>query len=140
PSVIVRLKDDYDGAEPAPNSVAALNLVRFEWMLGLVGAKEKALQAIDQARPQWSLVPHALPQMLCAFELLLTEPRTVVLAGDPQSADLAALAAVVHESLGLRRVILAADGGAGQAWLATQRAYVAEMHPVEGRATAYVCE
>jgi len=140
PTVIVRLKEDYDGAEPAPNSVAAVNLIRLDWMLGLTGAREKALKTIDATRPQWSRLPQALPQMLCAMELALADPRTVVLAGDPHSADFRALAAVLAEQLGLRRAILCADGGAGQAWLAAHRPYLADMKPVGGRATAYVCE
>ena len=36
--------------------------------------------------------------------------------------------------------LLCADGGAGQAWLADKRPYLADMKPVDGRATAYVCE
>jgi uncharacterized protein YyaL (SSP411 family) len=140
PTVIVRLKEDYDGAEPAPNSVAAINLIRLDWMLGVAGAKEKALKTIDALRAQWSRAPHALPQMLCALELALAEPRTVVLAGDPASADFQALAAVLPERLGLRRALLCVDDGAGQTWLAAHRPYLAEMKPVGGRATAYVCD
>jgi uncharacterized protein YyaL (SSP411 family) len=178
PTVIVRLKEDYDGAEPASNSVAAMNLIRLDWMLGdenggrttvdgrqwtedkgrkaedgerktesgkrktdnSSGYREKALRTIAALRAQWSRVPHGLPQMLCAVELALAEPRTVVLAGDPRSADFQALAAVLHEKLGPRRALLAADGGAGQQWLATRRAYLAEMKPLKGQATAYVCE
>ncbi len=140
PTVIVRLKEDYDGAEPAPNSIAAINLIRLDWMLGLAGARAKALQTIAALRPQWSRLPQALPQMLCAIELALADPRTVVLAGDPRSPDFRALAAVLSERLGLRRAILCADGGPGRAWLATHRPYLADMKPVGGRATAYVCE
>ena len=138
-TVIVRLKEDYDGAEPAPNSVAAMNLIRFDWMLGLTGAREKALRTLAALRPQWSRAAHALPQLLCALELALAEPRTVVLAGDPGSPDFRALAAVLHERLGLRRVILAADGAEGQGWLAAKRPDLAEMKPRSGRAGAYVC-
>ena len=29
PSVLLRMKEDYDGAEPSPNSVAALNLLKL---------------------------------------------------------------------------------------------------------------
>ncbi len=140
PTVIVRLKEDYDGAEPAPNSIAAMNLIRLDWMLGLPGAREKALQTIEALRPQWTRLPQALPQMLCAVELALAEPRTVVLAGDPHTAEFQALEAVLHERLGPRRAILCADGGAGQAWLAKHRPYLMEMKPVVGRVTAYVCE
>ena len=140
PSVLVRQKEDYDGAEPAPNSVAAMNLVRLDWMLGVPGAREKALATVAAFRAQWSTHPHALPQMLCALELTLEPPRTVVLAGDPAGADFRALAAVLSEQLGLRRAILAADGGEAQRWLAERRAYLAAMVPRDGRATAYVCE
>ncbi len=186
PTVIVRLKEDYDGAEPAPNSVAAMNLMRLDWMIGggngplfarckpgigpgtpllaaatpgsvtrppprlkspgqgtpstKISYRERALKTIDALRSQWSRVPQALPQLLSAFELALTEPRTVVLAGDLAKADFRALAAVVHEKQGLRRVLLCADGAEGQRWLASRRPYLAEMKPLEGRATAYVCE
>jgi uncharacterized protein YyaL (SSP411 family) len=46
PAVILRLKDDYDGAEPAANSIAALNLHRLDWMIGGVdgGYRERALR------------------------------------------------------------------------------------------------
>ena len=142
PMVIVRLKEDYDGAEPAANSVAAMNLVRLDWMVGTPGStyRAKALRTIEALRPQWTRVPHGLPQMLCAVELALAEPRTVVLAGDPLTADFQALAAVLPTAAGPRRACLGADGGAGQAWLAQRRPYLAEMKPVGGKATAYLCE
>ena len=140
PTVIVRLKEDYDGAEPASNSVAAINLVRLDWMIGHAGAREKARRTVEALRPQWSRAPQALPQMLCALELVLAEPRTVVLAGDPRTPEFQALAAVLHERLSPRRAILCADGGAGQAWLAKNRSYLMEMKPVGVLATAYGCE
>ncbi len=139
--VIVRMKDDYDGAEPAPSSMAALNLVRLDWMLGGSGSyRGKARRTLEAFRRQWSRTPHALPQMLGALELYLEPPRTVVLAGDPGAEDFRALAAVLHERLGPRRAVLCADGGAGQAWLAQHAAYLAVMKPRDGRATAHVCE
>ena len=144
PTVIVRLKEDYDGAEPAPNSIALMNLMRWDAMLGLKGTREKALRVIGAMERQWHRAPQALPQLLCGFELALTEPRTVVIAGDPDSADFKALVAVLHERLSLRRSLLAIDpsfnGDVGRQWLAAHRSYLAEMKPVDGKATAYVCE
>jgi uncharacterized protein YyaL (SSP411 family) len=140
PNVIVRLKEDHDGAEPSANSIAALNLLRLDAMIGLAGARERGMQTIEALRPQWEAMPQGLPQLLCAIELVVEAPRTIVLAGDPASADFQALAAVVAEQPGPRRALLGADGGAGQKWLAARRPYLAEMKPVGGRATAYVCE
>ncbi len=140
PNVIVRLKEDHDGAEPSANSIAALNLLRLDAMTGLAGARARGVQTIEALRPQWEAMPQGLPQLLCAIELVVEAPRTVVLAGDPAAADFQALAAVLAEQPGPRRALLGAEGGAGQAWLAAQRPYLAEMKPVGGRATAYVCE
>lgn len=140
PSVLVRLKEDYDGAEPAPSSVAANNLVRLDWMLGTAGARERAVATVGAFRAHWSSHPHALPQMLCAVELVLEPPRTVALAGDVAAEDFRALAATLHEKLGPRRAVLQVDGAAAQRWLAERRVYLAAMKPQAGRATAFVCE
>ena len=144
-TVIARLKEDYDGAEPAPNSVVVMNLMRLDWMLGVAGAREKALRTIEMLKGQWSRAPHALPQLLCAFELALTEPRTVVLAGDAQSPEFNALAAVLHERLELRRAILtvddtARDADAEEMVERAHRAYLADFKSIDGKPLAYVCE
>jgi hypothetical protein len=81
-----------------------------------------------------------MPEMLCAVGLALEPARQVVLAGDPAREDFRALAAVLHERLGPRRAVLAVAGEADRAWLAERAPWLAEMRPVGGRATAYVCE
>jgi uncharacterized protein YyaL (SSP411 family) len=145
-SIVLRLKEDYDGAEPAPSSVAALNLFRLAAVFdeggsaGRASLRERALRCIDAFRGRWSSTPHAMPQILCAFELALAAPRHVVTAGDPGAPDFRALTAVLHEKLGPRRALLAADGGAGQEWLAKRSPWLADMRPIGGRAAAYVCE
>ncbi len=157
--IVLRLKEDYDGAEPAPSSVAAMNLLRLATMLGdgaagpppqsgqnvteprePMGFRARGRRCLEAFRPQWSKAPQAMPQMLCALELALDAPRHVVLAGDPASADFRALTAVLAEKLGPRRALLAVDGGAAQAWLASRAPWLAELKPLAGRATAYVCE
>jgi hypothetical protein len=139
PAVLVRLKDDYDGAEPAPNSLALANLVRLDWMLGLPGARAKAEHTAEALQPQWAAMPQAMPAFLCGLEWLQQAPATVVLAGDPAAPDFQALAAVLHERPGRRRAVLALAAGPGRDWLARHRPYLAAMGPQEGRATAYVC-
>ena len=144
--VLLRLKEDYDGAEPAPSSVAAMNLLRLGALRdeaqpeGPGAGAVRAHRTLAAFRPQWSRLPQGLPQMLCAFELALAPPRHVVLAGDPQAADFRALAAVCRERLGPGRSLAGLDGGPAQAWLAERAPWLAALGPREGRATAYVCE
>lgn len=152
PHLVLRLKEDYDGAEPAPSSAAAMNLLRLAAIFHDEGGprapraaaerrsarpaaelsyRERGLRCIEAFRGQWTRAPHALPQMLCALELALEPPRHVVLAGEPTAEDFRALAAVLHEKLGPRRIVVRADPAIP--WTAT-------MAPLGGRATAYVCE
>ena len=143
--IVVRLKEDYDGAEPTPSSVAAMNLGRLAAMTGEAGTGEmtrmaRARRCVEAFRRHWAGAPQALPQMLGALEGVLTPPRHVVLAGDPVAEDFRALAAVLDEGLGVGRVVLAADGGEAQRWLAKRVPWIGAMAPVEGKATAYVCE
>jgi uncharacterized protein YyaL (SSP411 family) len=148
-NLVLRLREDYDGAEPAPSSAAALNLLRLAAMLHREDFRGRGLRTIEAFRAQWLGAPYALPQMLCALEPALQPPPQVVLAGDPRAADFRALAAVLHERPGPRRVLLCAGDGdagqahstsSGQAWLAARLPELAAMRPADGRATAYVCE
>ena len=139
-AIVLRLKEDYDGAEPAPSSVAAMNLLRLAAMLHDETLHAKAVRTIEAFRTQWSGTPQAMPGMLCAVAGALEPPRSVVLAGDPGKSDFQALAAVLPERLGPRRAVLAVTGEAERAWLASRAPWLAEMRPVGGQATAYVCE
>jgi hypothetical protein len=132
--IVVRLKEDYDGAEPAPSSVAAMNLLRLEALTGGEapgGYRGRAMGTLGALRMQWTRVPQGLPQLLCALELAFLPPRHVVIAGEPATAEFQALAAVVHERLGPRRAVVRAE--AALAW-------TAPMVTTDGRATAYLCE
>ena len=104
-SIIARLKESSDGAEPAPSSVAVLNLLRLEAMIGShgdlrprgLGYAERALRCVEAFRGQWTAAPQSLPQMLCALAFVQSPPRTIAIAGDPGADDFRALAAVAHE-------------------------------------------
>ena len=145
PDIILRLKEDYDGAEPAPSSVAAANLSRLGAVLDRAGGgsasyRDRMLRTLEAFQPRWQDAPQTLPQMLCSLEAALEPPRHVVLAGDPGAADFRALADVLAERLGPRRCLLAADDGPAQEWLAARAPWIAGMRPRDGRATAFVCE
>jgi uncharacterized protein YyaL (SSP411 family) len=155
PSIVLRLKEDYDGAEPAPSSIAAMNLLRlgavFDGTARSTGAsrpggavtlsyRDRGVQCLEAFRGQWTRAPQAMPQMLCAMELALEPPRHVVVAGDRNAQDFRALARVLHTQFGPRRVILAAGGGPDQRWLVERAPWLAEMQPRDGQATAFVCE
>jgi uncharacterized protein len=75
--LVLRIKDDYDGAEPSGNSLAALLLLR----LARITCREDYQSAADRTLAafagQLSAAPHAQPQMLVAYLRGLEQPRNV---------------------------------------------------------------
>ncbi|HKB92214.1 MAG TPA: thioredoxin domain-containing protein [Opitutaceae bacterium] len=139
PELLLRLKEDYDGAEPSPNSVASLNLLRLGRGLhdsGYIARGEGTIQAL---RGAWTKMPQALPQMLVALDFALSAPRQIIVTGTPDRDDFQQLTHVIHTHFGARYALLAADGGQGQAWLAERASELQSMKPVNGRASASVC-
>lgn len=68
---MLRLKDDYDGAEPAPSSLAAGNLLRLGDWLQQEELKARARRTLAAFQTQWTQHPQALPAMLTAVERAL---------------------------------------------------------------------
>ncbi|HEX5413815.1 MAG TPA: thioredoxin domain-containing protein [Terriglobia bacterium] len=138
-SILVRMRDAYDGAEPSPNSVAAMNLLRLAEMANRPAWREKAHQAFHAFSRQIEHAPEALPQMISAVEFALSKPRQIVIAGDRTQPDTHALLAVVSQRYLPNKVLFVVDGAEGQqlaAWLP----FTKGMHPIDGKATAYLCE
>jgi uncharacterized protein YyaL (SSP411 family) len=149
PHLVLRLKEDYDGAEPAPSSVAAMNLLRLGAVFdagerGGAGAgltyRERGARTIAAFREQWTRTPHGLPQMLCALELLLIPPGHVVLAGEPTQAGFRELHRESTARLGPRRVVLGMTSEESRRWLSERAPWLAGLANPNGRPTASVCE
>jgi uncharacterized protein YyaL (SSP411 family) len=142
-SLVLRLKEDYDGAEPAPSSVAATNLFRLGALFDAgTGSRhtERGRRCLRAFESRWTRTPHALPQMLCAIEWALSEPVHLVLAGSRADPAFGALVAVVHEQLRPPLSLLAVDPAAGAGWLASRVPWMAGMKVGPGgEPRAYVC-
>ncbi|HUP04371.1 MAG TPA: thioredoxin domain-containing protein [Bryobacteraceae bacterium] len=139
PDLIVRVKEDYDGAEPSGNSVAVMNLLRLARLWNRADFRESAERTLSAFATRLSAASFALPQMLAACELLLRAPREVVIAGERGAADTEALLRTLHSRFSPFRVTLLVDSEATRASLAAGNPAIQAMGKVEGRAAAYVC-
>ncbi len=75
--LVLRIKDDYDGAEPSGNSLAALLLLRLARITCREDYQRAADRTIAAFAGQLSAAPNALPQMLVAYLRGLEQPRNV---------------------------------------------------------------
>jgi len=139
PSIRVRLKDGYDGAEMAGNSIAAWNLQQLAVLLDRPDWKRKAARAFDYYGRRLEPYAAAMPRMLVAMDLARATPRHVVIAGDPAAADTRALIREFERSFRPYDVLLVVGGGERQKRLAALVPFVAPLATRDGRATAYVC-
>ena len=140
PNRIVRMKSEYEGAEPNGNSVATLNLLRLSQMLNHQEWQEKAQLTIESVAHLMNKQPEIMPQMLSTLILQLANSSQIVVAGEPAAADTRAMLQEIHRRFLPNTVILLADGGEGQQTLAARLPFMQDLKPLEGKATAYLCE
>jgi hypothetical protein len=140
PSILLRLKEDNDGAEPAASSVAASNLLRLSQIRRDDAMRERAEKTIAAFGATLSQMPSAMPQMLVALDTSLSKPRQIVIAGQRGDEATRALVQEVHRHFVPNRIIILADGGEARQFLESTLPELAGMRPVDGKPTAYVCE
>jgi hypothetical protein len=139
-SILIRMKEDNDGAEPAPSSVAARNLLRLAQIRDSKVFRERAEKTIAAFGGPLNHFPSAMPQMLVALNFSLTKPKQIVIAGKPGSIETRDLFEEVGKHYLPQTIVLFADGGDGQKYLSEKLPELKTMKPVEGKAAAYVCE
>jgi uncharacterized protein YyaL (SSP411 family) len=108
--LILRVKEDYDGAEPSGNSVAILALLKLGKITDrkeYTRAAEKSLRSFAHRLQQ---LPQAVPYMLQAFDFGLEEPRRAVIAGDPAKPETRAILHAINSVYQPNKVILGTSG------------------------------
>ncbi len=142
PSVLLRLKEDYDGAEPAASSVSVLNLLTLDRLLGSAeGASWRARAERTLARygPRIGAAARVVPMMLAGLSTFHADHAQVVIVGKPDAGDTRAL----HRALAVRyapfAVTIPVAPGDSQAAIAATLPFVGPMTPRDGNAAAYVC-
>jgi uncharacterized protein YyaL (SSP411 family) len=100
------IREDYDGAEPAPNHLAVENLLKLAVLLDEPAHAERAGVLLDAGAPMLESQPFACPVLVAALDL---EMRGVVKFQVPEVADPAILARL-RESYHPRAVFTPAEG------------------------------
>jgi len=80
--LILRVKDDYDGAEPSGNSVATLALLKLAAITDRSDFKQPAEATLHLNANRLQKFAQGVPFMLGALDFWLEEPRRAVVAGD----------------------------------------------------------
>jgi uncharacterized protein YyaL (SSP411 family) len=134
PNLLLRIKEDYDGAEPSGNALAVLALVRLAAFTGRPDFLETAQRAAEALSVKLASEPSSSPQLLSAAWLSQSSVMQVVVAGEPSSTATKDMLRAVRARFLPDSVTMLASPE-----LAALIPSVASMPALEGRATAYVC-
>ncbi|MFN8588467.1 MAG: glycoside hydrolase family 76 protein [Candidatus Eisenbacteria bacterium] len=133
----VRLKDGFDGAETAGNSIAAHVLERLARLTGRDDLGEKARLTLRYHAARLVDHPSAMPQMVASMIEHLSPVRHVVIAGE-DSPERESLIAVYESKFRPFDDLVVVDDASREA-LARLAPFTAACVAREGRPTAYVC-
>ena len=139
PSVLLRMKEDYDGAEPSVGSVAAMNLLTLARLTGDGGVRERLDRALARHGPGLGQGARALPMLAAAVSAYHAPAAQIVVLGErahPDTIELRRRVAARYLPFAARVNV---EPGAAQAALGEVLPFVAPLRMRGGRATAHVC-
>jgi hypothetical protein len=128
--LILRVKDDYDGAEPSGNSVAVLSLLKLGAITGRKNFADAAEKTLRLFASRLQNFPQAMPFMLQALDFSLQEPKRVVIAGERHSKKFRDLLRAAHSVYQPNKI---ASGNSGPV------EEFARSLPVKSEATVFLC-
>ena len=128
--LILRVKDDYDGAEPSGISIATLALLKLAAITGREDFRQPAEATLQLFAHRLQSQPAALAFMLHALDFWLDEPRRVVIAGESNHAKAKELLHAAHSVYQPNKIVLG-NTGAVEPFAKTLSA--------KNEATAYIC-
>ncbi len=127
PSLVLRMKDDYDGAEPSGNAVALQDLLKLAHFTDRAQYREAAERTLRALGPKITQQAVAVPQMLVGLDYALGPRREVVIAGGGDELLQHVRSRFLPSTITLRAGAPFFEAGAS-------------MREVDGKPTAYVCQ
>ena len=136
-TLLVRLREEYDGAEPSGNSVTAMNLFRLSRLTDDTKWREFGEGIVRSVSARIGRRPDSAPYLLAASFWAETDPMEIVLSGNTDEATSRALLAEIRRRYLPFKVIMhrgeqLPDDSPLPAFLRTL-----EFHP--GKPLVYVC-
>jgi hypothetical protein len=138
PTVLLRLKEDYDGAEPAASSVSVLNLLTLVHLVPDDEAREKARRTLARLGPRIGAAARAVPMMLCALSAWYHGLDQIVLVGAADADPTRALKRELARHYVPFTIAVPVEPGPQQEAAARLFPFISGMHARDG-AAAYVC-
>jgi uncharacterized protein YyaL (SSP411 family) len=138
PSVLVRMKEDYDGAEPTASAVSVMNLLVLSHLVDEASWADRIERTLRLFGTRLEQMGRAVPLMAAALSAHVSGLQQIVIVDSERKEEGDALARALAEQYLPFAVTLRVDR-ARQAALAGLLPFLEAMTPVGGHAAAYIC-
>jgi uncharacterized protein YyaL (SSP411 family) len=139
PALLLRLKEDYDGAEPSAGAVSVLNLLTLSHLLPSDDRQRKAERTLARLGPGIGAAARAVPMLLCALSAWHAGIGQIAVVGDPDSESTRELERELAAHYLPFAIHVPIAPGAAQDALAARLDFTRGMIAGTG-AAAYVCQ
>ncbi|SAM00820.1 hypothetical protein [Absidia glauca] len=141
-SMVVRLKDEQDGAEPSPNAISLKNLIRLGTIMEKSDYVTHAQGTLDWSYRAMAQYPYAMPALVTSSLLMYHGVKQIVLAGNSDDKTMETYNDLVNQAfIPNKLVIQAKDSG----FVHDHNSLIAKIAATsaqeqQGKPTAFVCE
>ena len=135
-SLLLRIKEEYDGAEPSGNSMAILILLRLAAYTGRKDFEQSAKKALSAFAHRMQAGSPGMPQMLVASLWAESAPTQIVLVG----SDVQELAQIVWKQFIPSRLVFGLNNEASIAYWTGLHPELNLMQATDGKPTAFICK
>jgi uncharacterized protein YyaL (SSP411 family) len=139
-SILIRMKEQYDSAEPTGNSIAVMNLLRLADMTDNTDWREKAEKTIASFGMILRKQPVAMPQMAAAFDYTTGKSRQVIFVGRKNDPEIQMMLHELFSRFLPNKIVMLIDDPGPETTLAQYLPFVTNLRKVDGKPSAYVCE
>ncbi len=138
PSVLLRMKEDYDGAEPTPSSVSVLNLLQLSHLVDDAKWSEQIERTLKLFGGRLEQMGRGVPMMAAALSTYVAGVQQIVIVDGQGVGDGDALRRAIAIRYLPFAITIDLSEGRRRA-LSGSLPFVADMQPVDGAAAVYVC-
>ncbi|MBN2088741.1 thioredoxin domain-containing protein [candidate division KSB1 bacterium] len=139
-ALLVRQKLIYDGAIPSGNTVSLMNLLRLSRMTGQVEFEKYAEKMIQIFINEIKLAPLAYTEFLNGLYFTSGLSQEIIITGDLNSTDTKDMVKVLAQNFLPNKVILFRPAFEENPPITILADFTRFHHPVNNRATIYICQ
>ena len=138
-NLLVRQRNDTDGALPSAGSVALLDLLKLGRMTQNQDYEDKALALTRTTSQLVETSPPAFTFLLSALDFQIGPSFEVVIAGHSTASDTREMAQVLRKEFAPNKVVLFRPAEEEQPEISDLAPFTLFQVSIDGKATAYVC-